>query len=164
LEELEVAEQHAGQQEIAVLSPYSQQVVELKKELGDIRLPSGLTFKRALAASPQEGYRRIELSHTVDSFQGNEADIVIISLVRNNGHSPGEGLGFLKDGSRMNVLLSRAQRLLILVGSWDFFMWQISGVSLEDKAKPLWHWAQTMASLRELFESGEAVKIGRQNS
>ena len=55
------------------------------------------------------------------AFQGNEADLVVVSLVRNNQHAfPQSALGFLSDPRRMNVLLSRAKWQLILVGSLDF--------------------------------------------
>ena len=58
---------------------------------------------------------------TVDSFQGSEADIVVVSLVRNNQHvAPLSALGFLSDFRRMNVLLSRARWQLIIVGSLSF--------------------------------------------
>jgi hypothetical protein len=59
--------------------------------------------------------------HTVDSFQGSEADIVVVSLVRNNEHSNVDhALGFLCDLRRMNVLLSRAKWQLVLIASVDF--------------------------------------------
>lgn len=59
--------------------------------------------------------------HTVDSFQGNEADVVIVSLVRNNAHHTlSRALGFLQDERRMTVLMSRAKWRLIVVGSLDF--------------------------------------------
>lgn len=48
---------------------------------------------------------------TVDSFQGREADLVILSLVRTDGK-----VGFLKDVRRANVMLSRSRRRLFLVG------------------------------------------------
>jgi hypothetical protein len=58
---------------------------------------------------------------TVDAFQGNEADIVVISLVRNNQHTkPALALGFLRDFRRMNVLLSRAKSRMIIVTSLEF--------------------------------------------
>jgi superfamily I DNA and/or RNA helicase len=58
---------------------------------------------------------------TVDGFQGAEADIVVVSLVRNNGESyPRSALGFLLDSRRMNVLLSRAKYQLIIVGAYGF--------------------------------------------
>jgi hypothetical protein len=59
---------------------------------------------------------------TVDSFQGGEADAVVVSLVRNNHHaSPARALGFLRDNRRMNVLLSRAKWRLVVVGSLSFY-------------------------------------------
>jgi AAA domain len=57
---------------------------------------------------------------TVDSFQGSEADIVVISLVRNNDHVGRAALGILRDRRRMNVLLSRAKWKLVIVGSMEF--------------------------------------------
>lgn len=51
---------------------------------------------------------------TVDAFQGKEADIVIYSLVRNNIK---KNVGFLRDERRMNVMLSRAREMVIVVGS-----------------------------------------------
>ena len=62
-------------------------------------------------------------------FQGGEADVVLISLVRNNAHStPSKALGFLRDNRRMNVLVSRAKWRLILIGSLSFYR-HIVGVS-----------------------------------
>ena len=51
--------------------------------------------------------------NTIDSFQGQERDIVYISLVRSNdaGH-----IGFLKDYRRMNVAMTRAKKLLVVIG------------------------------------------------
>ncbi len=50
---------------------------------------------------------------TVDSFQGQERDIIYISLVRSN--EQGE-IGFLSDIRRMNVAMTRARRKLVIVG------------------------------------------------
>lgn len=50
---------------------------------------------------------------TVDSFQGSECDVVILSFVRNNSRG---SVGFLKDFQRLNVALTRARHLLICVG------------------------------------------------
>jgi superfamily I DNA and/or RNA helicase len=51
--------------------------------------------------------------NTIDSFQGQEADVVYISLVRSNAE--GE-IGFLKDYRRMNVAMTRAKKGLIVIG------------------------------------------------
>ncbi|KAF0547345.1 P-loop containing nucleoside triphosphate hydrolase protein [Gigaspora margarita] len=57
---------------------------------------------------------------TVDNFQGEEADIVIISLVRNTRKENDRGnIGFLKSTNRSNVLLSRAKHGMFLLGNAD---------------------------------------------
>ena len=50
---------------------------------------------------------------SIDSFQGREKEVIILGLVRSNGK--GE-VGFLSDTRRMNVGMTRARRLLIVVG------------------------------------------------
>jgi superfamily I DNA and/or RNA helicase len=55
--------------------------------------------------------------HTVDSFQGREADIAIYSITRSNEQ---RSLGFLGDERRLNVALSRAKELLVLLGDHSF--------------------------------------------
>ena len=55
---------------------------------------------------------------TVDSFQGRECDVVIYSTVRSNAT---RRIGFLRDYRRINVALSRARDLLVIVGD-DFMM------------------------------------------
>ena len=51
--------------------------------------------------------------NTIDSFQGQERDIIIISLVRSNDHSE---IGFLTDYRRLNVAMTRARKKLIIIG------------------------------------------------
>ena len=57
---------------------------------------------------------------TVDKFQGMEMDVIILSMVRNNQDKSGD-IGFANDYRRLNVALSRARELLILVGSVEMF-------------------------------------------
>ena len=60
--------------------------------------------------------RFIDIGHhinTIDSFQGQERDIIILSLVRSNSESK---IGFLKDYRRMNVAMTRARKKLIIIG------------------------------------------------
>ncbi|MDI2586795.1 AAA domain-containing protein [Psychrobacillus sp. NEAU-3TGS] len=57
---------------------------------------------------------------TVDKFQGMEMDVIILSMVRNNQDKSGD-IGFANDYRRLNVALSRARELLILVGSTNMF-------------------------------------------
>lgn len=51
--------------------------------------------------------------NTVDGFQGQERDIIYISLVRSNSSSE---IGFLADIRRMNVALTRAKKKLVIIG------------------------------------------------
>src|SRR5262249_37799181 len=55
---------------------------------------------------------------TVDSYQGKENPIVIVSLVRSN---PEYDMGFVRAANRVNVALSRAMERLIIVGSARMF-------------------------------------------
>lgn len=57
---------------------------------------------------------------SVDKFQGMEMDVIIVSMVRNHANERGD-IGFAKDYRRLNVALSRARELLILIGSTDMF-------------------------------------------
>ena len=89
-----------GERSLVVLTPYRAQLVELAK------LP-------ALAG-------RV---HTVHSFQGREADRVIVSLVRARrvSNDPVRNVGHVGRDEVINVLLSRAQRLMVLVGNLEHF-------------------------------------------
>ena len=57
---------------------------------------------------------------SVDKFQGMEMDIIILSFVRNHQEKGGD-IGFARDYRRLNVALSRARELLIIVGSSEMF-------------------------------------------
>ncbi|MFN2463053.1 MAG: AAA domain-containing protein [Candidatus Dormibacteria bacterium] len=63
--------------------------------------------------SPRQWTGRDFRADTVDAFEGAEADIVIVDLVRSN---PRGMVGFLEVHNRINVAMSRAKRLLIVVG------------------------------------------------
>lgn len=98
---------------LAVLSPYAEQVSRIQKALKKTPLANLRQF-----ASLEDGSN---FCSTVDGFQGDEADLVIISLVRNNDKGTlRSALGFLIDERRMNVLLSRSRYQLVLVGSYNF--------------------------------------------
>ena len=61
-------------------------------------------------------YRKLITVNTVDGFQGQEKDVIFISLVRanENGH-----IGFLNDLRRMNVAITRARMKLVILGNSD---------------------------------------------
>lgn len=116
---------------LAILSPYSQQVRRLGRSIDAEKIT-----KLPHLARFRVEFKEARLCHTVDSFQGSEADAVIVSLVRNNQHGGLKALGFLSDPRRMNVLLSRARWRLIIVGSMEFLR-QIArqNLSVEDGAR-----------------------------
>jgi superfamily I DNA and/or RNA helicase len=71
---------------------------------------------------------------TVDSFQGNEADLVVVSLVRNNPFgNPHNAWGFILSPERLNVMLSRGRRHLVVIGCSKM----IDLYSAYDEVKPL---------------------------
>lgn len=78
-------------EDIAVISPYDDQVAQIKRMLR----VEGLEIK------------------TVDGFQGREKEVVIVSFVRSNKSGT---IGFLKDLRRLNVSITRAKRKLVLIG------------------------------------------------
>lgn len=84
---------------IAIISPYKQQLVLLNEQLQH--------------APDLQPYRASIAVNTIDSFQGQERDIVYISMTRSNDE--GE-IGFLSDVRRMNVAMTRARKKLVIVG------------------------------------------------
>jgi hypothetical protein len=126
--------------EIAVLTPYGGQLQKLRakmrsdfevvlserdqetlaKEGFDLEEPTSdeelSPEQRSSYRKPLEKKKLSELLRiaTVDNFQGEEAKIVIISLVRSNN---AQKVGFLKTTNRINVLLSRAQHGMYLIGN-----------------------------------------------
>lgn len=97
---------------LAVLTPYNRQVIQLKRAIAE-KAKTELSHLKRFDTG-------IEMVQTIDSFQGKEADIVVVSLVRNNAHTWKRALGILADFRRMNVLLSRAKFKLVIVGSLEF--------------------------------------------
>lgn len=84
---------------IAIISPYLQQILVLKDLL--LNAPALQVYGNKIAVN------------TIDSFQGQERDIVYISMTRSNA----EGIiGFLSDIRRMNVAMTRARKKLVIIG------------------------------------------------
>lgn len=84
---------------IAIISPYKQQINILKDQLEH-------------SPDLQEYLSKISVN-TIDSFQGQERDIVYISLTRSNAEG---AIGFLSDIRRMNVAMTRARKKLVVIG------------------------------------------------
>ncbi|MBQ6210832.1 MAG: AAA family ATPase [Prevotella sp.] len=85
--------------DVGVISPYRAQVQYLRS----------LVKKRDFF----KPYRRLITIYTVDGFQGQERDVILISLVRSNDEGQ---IGFLRDLRRMNVAITRARMKLIILG------------------------------------------------
>ncbi len=89
---------------VGVISFYGEQVKRLQRMIDqELRLPHLLLR-----------------TGTVDRFQGSEMEIILLSMVRNNHNERGD-IGFAKDYRRLNVALSRAKQLLVMVGSSEMF-------------------------------------------
>jgi len=147
----------------AVLAPYNQQVRKLREGLKEIKMPVGMIGRGGLHTPSQGGYSKSDFVHTVDSFQGNEADLVIISLVRNNERTePNSALGFLKRRERTNVMLSRAQRLLVLVGSWEFF-WRHTTILAEEAGDDERSLIKAISFIEEQFINQNAIRVNYQH-
>ena len=86
--------------DVGIISPYRAQVQLLRKMIRQKE------FFRP--------YRRLISVNTVDGFQGQERDIILISLVRSND---GGEIGFLRDLRRMNVAITRARMKLMILGN-----------------------------------------------
>jgi len=85
--------------DVGIISPYRAQVQYLRR----------LLMKREYF----KPFRRLISVNTVDGFQGQERDVIVISLVRSNDEGQ---IGFLRDLRRMNVAITRARMKLIILG------------------------------------------------
>ena len=92
-----------AQKSVGVISFYGEQVKKINRLLQQELQLSHLQFRTG----------------TVDKFQGMEMDVILVSMVRNT--PKGGDIGFARDYRRLNVALSRARELLLLVGSADMF-------------------------------------------
>ena len=139
--ELKVIDRHQGR--LAILSPYNAQVDRLSGRSGiPSRLPAKTEFLGEI--NPRENVR------TVDSFQGNEADLVILSLVRNNPFGTARNAwGFLVNPERLNVMLSRARRQLWIVGCTEHVLRHAADPEME----------HLLAALRYVEQHGTIIRV-----
>ncbi|MCR5513755.1 MAG: AAA family ATPase [Prevotella sp.] len=85
--------------DVGIISPYRAQVQYLRRLL--MKKPFFKPFRRLISVN------------TVDGFQGQERDVIILSLVRSNDEGQ---IGFLRDLRRMNVAITRARMKVIILG------------------------------------------------
>ena len=78
---------------ILIVAPYNAQITALKRVLPGMKIG------------------------TVDKFQGQEAPVVIVSMAASSGDESPRGIDFLFDKNRLNVAISRAQSLAVVVGN-----------------------------------------------
>lgn len=90
---------------------------------------------------------------TVDKFQGMEMDVIILSFVRNH-LQPDGNIGFLKDYRRLNVALSRARELLMIVGSVEMFTRKTKGESQKEMFGHVLNVVKKHGGLKELETTG----------
>ncbi|BDS14842.1 AAA domain-containing protein [Aureispira anguillae] len=113
---------------IGIISPYREQVVAIQ----DAIVKDFDHFPDA----------NIEVN-TIDAFQGQERDVIYISMVRSN--DAGE-IGFLKDTRRMNVAMTRAKKKLIIIGdsatlaSFPFYSHFLDYVDAKGAYGSAWDW------------------------
>lgn len=106
---------------VGIISPYRGQVRLITSILGAANVHPNATLD----------------IDTVDSFQGSECDVIIISLVRSNDD---QEIGFLKDIRRMNVAMTRARRKLVIIGDG-------STIAAHPFYKGLWEYAEKNATV-----------------
>ncbi|XPS80538.1 hypothetical protein M3J07_012514 [Ascochyta lentis] len=138
-----LGQQGYGTEDIVILTPYLGQLYLLMKTLAAENDPflndlDSYELIRAGLLSPAGANiskRRIRIS-TIDNYQGEESDIVIVCLTRSN--SAGD-IGFMSAPQRVNVMLSRARNALLIIGNPDTFTNSRKGrdvwVPLMDKLK-----------------------------
>ena len=88
--------------DVGIISPYRAQVQYLRSLIR--RVPFFKPFRHLISVN------------TVDGFQGQERDVIVVSLVRSNEEGD---IGFLRDLRRMNVAITRARMKLLIIGNAD---------------------------------------------
>jgi len=128
---------------VGIISPYKAQTHLIKEELAAFKKEYAEKF---ISDNPEKNQLRFDIEvNTIDSFQGQERDIIYISLVRSN--SEGE-IGFLKDTRRMNVAMTRARKKLVVIGdsatlaNFPFYHDFLNYVERTCAYKSAWEWSE----------------------
>lgn len=105
---------------VGIITAYAGQVGEIRRQ-----------FRQAF---PADVVSTLDIN-TVDGFQGQEKDIIILSCVRGGKDDDSGGIGFLKDTRRMNVALTRAKSSLFVIGNQSALVQDQNWKALIDDAK-----------------------------
>ncbi|TGZ77525.1 NFX1-type zinc finger-containing protein 1 [Ascodesmis nigricans] len=134
-----LSQQGYGTGDMVILTPYLGQLgllhqrlkamAETDPVLNDLDTHDLVAAGLMPAASAKLAKRSIRLA-TIDNYQGEESDIVLVSLTRGN---PSHDIGFMFSPERLNVLLSRARNGLIMIGNAETFAQSRKGGELWTK-------------------------------
>ena len=108
--------------DVGIISPYRAQVQYLRR----------LLMKRVFF----KPFRRQISINTVDGFQGQERDIIVLSMVRSNDDGQ---IGFLRDLRRMNVAITRARMKVIILGD-------VATLTRHPFYRQLWQYIQSLSN------------------
>jgi len=108
--------------DVGIISPYRAQVQYLRR----------LLMKREFF----KPFRRQISINTVDGFQGQERDIIVLSMVRSNDDGQ---IGFLRDLRRMNVAITRARMKVIILGD-------VATLTRHPFYRQLWQYIQSLSN------------------
>jgi hypothetical protein len=101
-------------EEICIIAPYRKQVKMIRQELS-LKMANQLIGEEYISEERWQEFLSSRVA-TVDSFQGGESDLVIISYVRSNEN---DGIGFIGNHNRINVAHTRCRRELHIVGDME---------------------------------------------
>lgn len=149
-----------GSGDIAIITPYLGQLQKIRKRLANsFEIVVGDRDQEELDArglqddteAPSGGQVQVQKTtllnslriSTVDNFQGEEAKVIVVSLVRCNNERK---CGFLKTSNRINVLLSRAKHGMYIIGN-------------SDTARPVTMWDEVLSILERSNRIGPSLAL-----
>ncbi|MCK5293657.1 MAG: hypothetical protein KAJ49_03320, partial [Arcobacteraceae bacterium] len=128
----------ASKNEIGIIVPYKNHVLEVKRTIKKLKLDIGNLNLEDLVAS-------------VDSYQGQERDVIIFAFSRSN---KGGNIGFLADWRRLNVAMTRTKKQLIMVGN-------LKTLTKDNQRKHEEEFKSTMRILQKELNSKNSIIDGR---
>ncbi|KAJ7650276.1 P-loop containing nucleoside triphosphate hydrolase protein [Roridomyces roridus] len=139
-----LGQQGYGTNDIVILTPYLGQLSLLKSSLAKENDPilndldsNELARAGLLMQGASKMHKKPIRLATIDNYQGEESDIVVLSLTRSNSN---HDIGFMFSPERLNVLLSRARNSLIMIGNASTFEGSRKGKAM---------WTKLFAMLRD---------------